>query len=87
MAFQFASHVSQAFKLMDSDGVTQWIIEAMDIYDRQGLYPGSASFREAKKFADRLSQKRHSVSFGDVVGILNKYVKGVSGRELENTRR
>ena len=68
---------------MDSDGVTQWIIEAMDIYDRQGLYPGSASFREAKKFADRLSQKRHSVSFGDVVGILNKYVKGVSGRELE----
>ena len=83
MAFQFASHVSQAFKLMDSDGVTQWIIEAMDIYDRQGLYPGSASFREAKKFADRLSQKRHSVSFADVVGILNKYVKGVSGRELE----
>ena len=83
MAFQFASHVSQAFKLMDSDGVTQWIIEAMDIYDRQGLYPGSASFREAKKFADRLSQKRHSVSFDDVVGILNKYVKGVSGRELE----
>ena len=83
MAFQFASHVSQAFKLMDSDEVTQWIIEAMDIYDRQGLYPGSASFREAKKFADRLSQKRHSVSFGDVVGILNKYVKGVSGRELE----
>ena len=83
MAFQFVSHVSQAFKLMDSDGVTQWIIEAMDIYDRQGLYPGSASFREAKKFADRLSQKRHSVSFGDIVGILNKYVKGVSGRELE----
>ena len=83
MAFQFVSHVSQAFKLMDSDGVTQWIIEAMDIYDRQGLYPGSASLREAKKFADRLSQKKHSVSFGDVVGILNKYVKGVSGRELE----
>ena len=83
MAFQFVSHVSQAFKLMDSDGITQWIIEAMDIYDRQGLYPGSASFREAKRFADRLSQKRHSVSFGDVVGILNKYVKGVSGRELE----
>ena len=82
MAFQFANHVSQAFKLMDSDGVTQWIIEAMDIYDRQGLYPGSASFREAKKFADRLGQKRHSVSFSDVVGILNKYVKGVSGREL-----
>ena len=83
MGFQFVSHVSQALKLMDSDGVTQWIIEAMDIYDRQGLYPGSASFREAKRFADRLSQKRHSVSFGDVVGILNKYVKGVSGRELE----
>ncbi len=83
MAYQFVEHVSDAFCKMDTVGVTKWIIEAMDVYDRQGLYPGSASLREVKTFADRLSQKKYSVPFEDVVGILNKYVKGVSGRDLE----
>ncbi len=86
MAYQFVEHVSDAFRMMDTDGVTKWIIEAMDVYDRQGLYPGSASLREVETFADRLSQKKFSVPFEDVVGILNKYVKGVSGRDLDIQR-
>ena len=83
MAYQFVDHVCDGFRLMDMDDVTKWIIEAMDVYDRQGLYPGSASLREVETYAAKLSQKRHSVPFEDVVGILNKYVKGVSGRDLE----
>ena len=83
MAYQFVEHVSGAFKMMDSEGVTKWIIEAMDVYDRQGLYPGSAALREVGKYAEKLSQKQYSVPFGDVVGVLNKYVKGVSGRNLD----
>ena len=83
MAYQFVDHVCDGFRLMDVDDVTKWIIEAMDVYDRQGLYPGSASLREVETYAAKLSQKRHSVPFEDVVGILNKYVKGVSGRDLD----
>ncbi|MDE0308348.1 MAG: hypothetical protein OXI60_00745 [Acidiferrobacterales bacterium] len=83
MAYQFVDHVSDAFGMMDTDGVTNWIIEAMDVYDRQGLYPGSASLREVDAFADRLSQKKYAVSLEDVVGVLNKYVKGVCGRDLD----
>ena len=83
MAYQFVDHVCDGFRLMDMDDVTKWIIEAMDVYDRQGLYPGSASLREVETYAAKLSQKRHSVPFEDVVGILNKYVKGVSGRDLD----
>ena len=83
MAFQFVAHVSEAFRLMDADGVTKWIIEAMDVYDRQGLYPGSASLREVESYASNLSDTRYSVPLEDVIGILNKYVRGVSGRELQ----
>ncbi len=83
MAYQFVEHVSDAFRMMDADGVTKWIIEAMDVYDRQGLYPGSASLREVETYAARLSHNQYSVPFEDVVGILNKYVKGVSGRDLD----
>lgn len=83
MAYQFVEHVCDAFQQMDMDGVKQWIIAAMDIYDRQGLYPGSASLRDVRIYARTLSQKRYSVPFDDVAGILNTYVKGVSGRDLE----
>ncbi len=82
MAFQFVNHVSQAFARLDEGGVTQWIIEAMDIYDRDGLYLGSALLRDIENFASRLVQKRYSVAFDDVVSIMNKFVIGLSGRNL-----
>ena len=83
MAYQFVLHVPEAFELMDNDGVTQWIIYAMDTYDRQGLYPGSAAFRDIKRFAGQLSASQSAVSLEAVLGILNLYVRGVSGRKLE----
>ena len=36
---------------MDVEGVEAWIIDAMDIYDRRGLYPGSEAFSNAHLFA------------------------------------
>ena len=83
MAYQFVLHVPEAFELIDDDGVTQWIIHAMDTYDRQGLYPGSAAFRDIQRFAGTLSASQSAVSLDAVLGILNLYVRGVSGRELE----
>ena len=46
MGFQFVSHASRAFELMDFEGVEAWIIDAMDIYDRRGLYPRSQHGRK-----------------------------------------
>ena len=83
MAFQFVSFAAKAFALMDVKGIELWIIEAMDIYDRQGLYPGSACFREVEKFADQLTQTQNSVEFEEIAGVLTKYARGVSGRHLE----
>ena len=82
MAFQFVSHVSEAFAHLDDAGVTQWIIQAMDIYDRDGLYLGSATLRDVENFAAKLAENRYSVEFNDVVGILSKFVIGLSGRNL-----
>lgn len=82
MAYQFVCHTQRAFELLDTDGVTQWIIAAMDIYDRDGLYLGSAALRDVETFASRLIQDRHSVAFNEIVNIMNKFVIGVSGRNL-----
>lgn len=82
MAYQFVDRVAQAFELMDSSGVEGWIIAAMDTYDRNGLYPGSAAFRDVENFAAGLSQGHCAATFENHVGVLEKYVKGVSGRAL-----
>ena len=39
MGFQFVRHAARAFEFMDLKQVEDWIINAMDVYDRQGLYP------------------------------------------------
>ena len=83
MAFQFVSFATKAFSLMDIKSIEMWIIEAMDIYDRQGLYPGSACFREVEKFASQLTQSQNSVEFEEIAGVLTKFARGVSGRHLE----
>ena len=83
MAFQFVTHASRAFELMDLAGVENWIIEAMDIYDRQGLYPGSASFRAVDHFASKLQQQEYAVVYQNVAGVLEKFIHGVCGRKLE----
>ena len=82
MGFQFVSHASRAFELMDFDGVEAWIIDAMDIYDRRGLYPGSEAFSNAQPFAAEYALRPRRVEFEQINGILNSYVCGLSGRNL-----
>ena len=82
MGFQFVSHASRAFELMDFEGVEAWIIDAMDIYDRRGLYPGSEAFSNAQPFAAEYALRPRRVELEQINGILNSYVCGLSGRNL-----
>ena len=82
MAFQFVSHVANALSVMETNAVNEWVQYAMDTYDHQGLYPGSAVLKEFENFAIQFSQNRSEVKFEQVAGVMDKYVKGVSGRVL-----
>ncbi|HAA36774.1 MAG TPA: hypothetical protein DCE12_08160, partial [Gammaproteobacteria bacterium] len=41
LGFQFITHVPRALAKLDLEQVEKWLINAMDVYDQQGLYPGS----------------------------------------------
>ena len=82
MGFQFVSHASRAFELMDFEGVEAWIIDAMDIYDRHGLYPGSEAFANAHLFAAEYALRPRRVDLEEINGVLDRYVCGLSGRNL-----
>lgn len=82
MAYQFALRAPEAFQLMDLSAVEGWIIRAMDVYDRLGLYPGCAAFAEVQPFAVEAAAAAHSETLERVAGVLELFVRGLAGRPL-----
>ncbi len=83
MAFQFATQAPAGMLLMRLEDMESWIIHAMDVYDRMGLYPAIAVFRDYTNFAETVKEKSSGLSFDDVSGVLELFVRGLSGRTLK----
>ncbi len=83
MAYQFAAHAPEAFRRMDLKAVEDWIIRAMDVYDRQGLYPGCAVFHQVGQYAEELARSAQLARFEEVVDVLTLFVRGLAGRTLK----
>ncbi|MDH3375611.1 MAG: VWA domain-containing protein [Gammaproteobacteria bacterium] len=82
LGYQFAANVHRVFAELDLPWAERWIVRAMDIYDRQGLYPGSAALREVEMFISDFVLRPSAVRFQDLSGVLEKYVRGLAGRAL-----
>jgi len=83
LAYQFVAHAPRALAELDEDGVGEWILAALDVYDRDGLYPGSAVFEDVAGFAARRRDRAHGMRFEEVGGVLARFLRGLSGRELK----
>lgn len=83
MAYQFASTVPKAIKLVGVDGSRQWLLRAMDVYDKEGLYPGSASLNALEQFAADYRLSHITVSLDQVKNILETFICGLSGRAMK----
>jgi nitric oxide reductase NorD protein len=83
LAFQFASRAPEALRVLSSSGIEDWIIHAMDVYDTNGLYPACAAIHDVKRFGAEQRKMSHAVLFSDIAGILELFVRGLSGRALE----
>ena len=82
MGFQFLKHAARALELMDLPLVEEWVINAMDVYDRQGLYPGSEAFAAVDEFARDADLRPITVRFDEAASVLNHYIHGLAGRSL-----
>ncbi|MDD9857990.1 MAG: hypothetical protein OXU96_08100 [Gammaproteobacteria bacterium] len=83
MAYQFVSHVPQALAAMGLEGTRRWLLRAMDIYDREGLYPGSAAFQGIQAFAREYRLSHIAVTLGEVQAVLERFICGLAGRNLK----
>lgn len=83
LAYKFVENSAAAFKQLSIDDVHIWLIQAMDVYDKQGLYLAANVLRDVSGFALAAREKAHDISFADVAGVLEKFIRGLSGRELK----
>ncbi|NKB77917.1 MAG: hypothetical protein GKR96_13010 [Gammaproteobacteria bacterium] len=83
MGFQFVSYVPLALKLMGIEGAQGWLLNAMDIYDKEGLYPGSAALERIEAFAREYRLNHIAVSLDEIKPVLEKFICGLAGRRLK----
>ena len=83
MAYQFVSHAPRAIRLMGLDGTRQWLLNAMDVYDKEGLYPGSAALDTLDNYAAEYRLSHIAVSLDEVRPVLETFITGLAGRNLQ----
>ena len=82
MAYQVAAHAPRALALLGCEGAKLWLLRAMDIYDKQGLYPGSEAFARIEDFSRERRRRGSAVALAEVRPVLERFLRGLSGRPL-----
>ncbi len=83
MAFQFVHRAPRAIRLMGLEGTRQWLLHAMDVYDREGLYPGSHALENLAAFATEFRRDHITVRLEDIRPVLETFLAGLAGRPLK----
>ena len=83
MAIRFAEYACDAFEQMNQSAVEQWLIEAMDTFDKNGLYPAMQVLRNHKDFYQQWQQRNNGLDFYEISTILDNFVAGLNGRKLK----
>ncbi|MEJ2173680.1 MAG: hypothetical protein P8Y76_01860 [bacterium] len=82
LAFQFASLATDAVAALGPAGAERWLLAAMDVYDRAGLYRASAALKDLEGTVERARETAYGVAFDEVAGVLELFVTGLAGRRL-----
>jgi len=83
MAYQFAAAAPEALKQLDPAGAEAWVIQAMDAYDREGLYRGGEVFKNFADYAALAGASVHAVGFEEIAHVLELFVCGLAGRRMK----
>jgi nitric oxide reductase NorD protein len=83
MAYQFAALAPEALLKVDLATAEAWIIHAMDTFDREGMYRGSADLKNLDAFVNAARSHTRAATFEDIYHVLGLFICGLSGRRLK----
>jgi len=82
LAFHFASLAIEALGALGRAGTERWLLAAMDVYDRDGLYRASAALKDLDGYVARARETANGLQIDEVRGVLELFVTGLAGRRL-----
>jgi nitric oxide reductase NorD protein len=82
LAYQFAALAPRAVAELGTAGAERWLLAAMDVYDREGLYRAGAELKDLGAYAERARERGRGIAFEDAARVLGPFVAGLSGRRL-----
>jgi nitric oxide reductase NorD protein len=83
LAYQFAVLAPDALRQADPATAEAWIIQAMDTFDREGLYRASAELKSIDAFVLASPHNAQAVAFEDASTVLRLFLCGLAGRPLK----
>jgi len=83
LAYQFADLAARAVGELGYAGAERWLMAAIDVYDREGLYRAGAELKDLEAFVGRAREGAWGAAFGEVAGVLETFVASLSGRRLK----
>ena len=82
LAYQIAAQAPHAFARFGPAEVERWILGALDVYDREGLYAASAVLKDLGAFGRGVQAARSGVALAEVERMLTGFLRGLAGRAL-----
>ncbi len=83
IAYQFAEQSQKAMGMMDDHMIEAWVLQAMDVYDRQGLHSALKVIQQMDLFVRQGRERASGAVYEEQIGILLPFVQGLSGRKLQ----
>lgn len=76
-------HITRASSFLPLDEMERWIAQAFDLLDAQGVDPFLAFVSRTDEDALRAFQSPGGLRFQKIAGVLEPFLRGISGRELK----
>jgi nitric oxide reductase NorD protein len=77
------NHIKRAASFLPPDEMERWMAHAFDLLDAQGVDPFLAFVSRTDEDALRAFQGPGGVRFQKIAGVLEPFLRGISGRELK----
>jgi len=82
LAYQFATFAPRALNKMTLPEIDEWVLQAMNIYDHQGLYAATNELKQVDRYIRERHLRKQSLNLDSVSKVLEGFVQGLSGRRL-----
>ncbi len=82
LAYHVGEHLAKALTALSQKGTRLWVLQALDVYDQEGLYPAVKSLTSLDEFAQQFLRRHSAALLSNEQHRLAIFIRGLSGRDL-----